>query len=80
MVNFRLPPVTNTTATLSVFSTSLAKIISLELPVLEPHPLEPQISWDGRNERGDASPTGIYIFVIEIDNKQYRGKLALIRE
>jgi hypothetical protein len=80
VLSFRLPPVADPYATLSVFSSALDKIISKEIPVVELKPSEPSVTWDGRDERGDLAPSGVYFYVITVDNKEHMGKFALIRE
>ncbi len=80
VVHFRLPPVVDTYASLSVFSGALERLISKELPIREIQPSEPYITWDGKGERHEQANSGIYFYVITVDNKQYTGKFALIRK
>lgn len=37
------------------------------------------VSWDGRNERGEVVPSGIYYVILEANNKRFQRKLMLIR-
>jgi hypothetical protein len=77
---FRFPsPPKGTKATLSVFSSSMTKVFSGELPVLAFRPQEPALSWDGRNDRGEPIATGVYFFVINIDDMDLIGKFSAIR-
>jgi hypothetical protein len=69
----------STTASLSVFSSGMRRVYSRELPVLAFRPLEPAISWDGRTDRGEDIATGVYFFVITVDDKEFIGKFSAIR-
>ena len=78
---FRLPEKPqSSTATLYVFGSDLDKIVSRELPVLDFRPLEPAIQWDGHTDSQLSITTGVYFYVIVVDEKQYTGKFAAIRE
>jgi flagellar hook assembly protein FlgD len=35
--------------------------------------------WDGRNDTGDALPSGVYFFRLEADGASTAGKLTLLR-
>ncbi len=37
-------------------------------------------SWDGRGERGDAAPSGIYVYVLQLPDKRITGKIAIVRK
>jgi len=77
---FRFPALPhNTTASISVFSSSMARVFSGELPVISFRPQEPSLSWNGRTDRGETLPTGIYFFFIAVDEKEYTGKFSAIR-
>src|SRR5258707_4058814 len=80
VLSFRLPPVANPDATLAIFSGTLDRIISRDLPVIEFHPSEPSITWDGHDDQNNLAPSGIYFYVITVDDKQYMGKFVIIRE
>ena len=77
---FRLPsPPQATRAMLSVFSSGMRRVFSGELPVLAFRPQEPALSWDGRTDAGEAIATGVYFFVISVDDKEFIGKFSAIR-
>jgi flagellar hook assembly protein FlgD len=38
-----------------------------------------QLSWDARDDGGNPVPDGVYFYRILIDEKQYTGKMVLIR-
>ncbi len=78
---FRLPvKPQSSTASFSVFTSSFDRVFSGELEVIDFKPLEPAIKWDGHAENGDNISTGIYLFVIDVDGREYVGKFAAIRE
>ncbi len=82
-LSFRLPNAIQETAVLSVFSSSMDKIIAKELPVVAlgySVPSIPGVVWDCRTNNGEQVATGIYFFVVEIDGNQYQGKFAVVRE
>ncbi|MBI3195160.1 MAG: hypothetical protein HYZ34_11960 [Ignavibacteriae bacterium] len=79
-LNFRLPSAIQQKAMLYVFSSSMNKIFTNELPINYKRPLEPSITWDGHDENGEAVSSGIYFFVIQIDGNEYQGKFAVVRE
>jgi hypothetical protein len=67
-------------ATLSIFSSSLDKILSNDMPVVNFRSLEPALVWDGRDDNSSLIATGIYFYVIAVDDKQYMGKFSVIRQ
>jgi len=78
---FRLPSKPqSSSATISLFTSSLDRVLSADLPVLDFRPLESAVKWDGRLDNGDIIASGIYIFVIDVDDKEYTGKFAAVRE
>lgn len=79
-LNFRLPSAIQSTAVLHVFSSSLRLIYDNELPVVNLRPLEPGIVWDAHDNNGNLIASGIYFYFIEIDQIEYRGKFAVLRE
>ena len=78
-LNFRLPPVKSNTALLTIFKINMDRVQSCELPV-ESAQFEPLIRWDGRDENGNIISSGIYIYVISVDGKNYTGKFAVLQE
>ncbi len=80
VVNFHLPLVSSTAATLTILSSSMDRVFSSSVPVVEAKPSEPFVRWDGHDENGNAASTGVYFFYITIDDRQYVGKFALIRK
>jgi hypothetical protein len=78
-VTFRLPvSPADEHATLLIFSVGLDKIYQGDVPVVQLRPLEESIQWDGTDEAGIDAPTGVYIYVIRVDGKEYTGKFTLI--
>lgn len=79
-LNFRLPSAIQSTAVLHIFTSSLRLIYDNELPVVYLRPLEPGIVWDAHDKNGNLIASGIYFFFIEIDQNEYTGKFAVLRE
>jgi hypothetical protein len=79
-IKFRLPQANQPTATLTVFSSSLIRFFSGELPIRIPKPFEPVLEWDAHDDANNMIPTGVYFFVIGVDGKEYIGKFSVIRE
>ncbi|HTK83379.1 MAG TPA: MXAN_6640 family putative metalloprotease [Bacteroidota bacterium] len=79
-LKFRLPPVSGTSATLTIISGTFDRVFAHDVPVLEAVPSEPFISWNGYDEIGNRAASGIYMYVISVDGKQYTGKFAIVRE
>jgi hypothetical protein len=78
-LTFKLPqPVTGTEATLNIFSASMDRIYSSIIPVISSQ-FEPKLQWNGIGSRGDAITSGIYLYVISLEGKDYKGKFAVVR-
>ncbi|MBI4546517.1 MAG: hypothetical protein HY707_00950 [Ignavibacteriae bacterium] len=80
LLKFRLPNTTQQIASLYIFSSSLDRIYSGDLPVIELKPLEPGVAWNARDETNALIPSGIYFFVLTTNDKTYKGKFSVIRE
>ena len=65
---------------LAIFSGALEKIISGDFSITEITASEPFISWNGHDELDRLVSSGIYFYVITVDDKKYTGKFAIIRE
>ena len=86
-IYFRLPKSKSTAAILSIFTSGLDKIFSREL-LLNTTPCRQGtewlggsgLQWDGYDNSALRVPTGIYFYIIMIDDKTYTGKFALIEE
>ncbi|MBI5475159.1 MAG: hypothetical protein HY964_00295 [Ignavibacteriales bacterium] len=76
---FRLPNASKETATLSIFTSSMDRVINKEVNVVSPT-FEPIISWDGHDDNGNIVTSGIYFYVVTIDKKDYVGKIAVIKK
>jgi flagellar hook assembly protein FlgD len=35
--------------------------------------------WDGKNEGGEAAPSGVYLYKLDAGNLHHRGKIALLK-
>jgi len=68
-----------TSAFLSVFSSSMDEIISQKLP-LQQTPCGNGIQWNGHSNRGDIIATGVYLYVITVNGNRYLGKFSVIRK
>jgi hypothetical protein len=75
-LRFHLPQTSKTTATVTILTSSLGRFFSGELPI---KPFEPVIEWDGHDERNNTIPSGIYVFLINLDDHAFVGKFAVIR-
>lgn len=78
-LTFKLPPTSGERAELSIFTSSMDKIIGLEMSVSNQN-FEPYIVWDGHDQRGEIAATGIYFYLVRINEKEYLGKFAIIRD
>lgn len=81
-LRFRLPVATQTqTGLLNIFSASLDAVFTSEVPIITEigHPSEPLMLWDGRIA-SQSIPSGVYFFVITVDDQQYQGKFSVVRE
>lgn len=76
---FRLPPTKKDHVTLSVFTSSMDKIIQRDISIMNQN-YEPYISWDGHDESGRLVSTGIYFYALKLNDKDYIGKFAVIKE
>ena len=79
-LHFKLPSANQSTAVLHVFTSSLRLIYNDEVPVINIRPFEPGIVWDAHDNSGNLIASGIYFYFIEIDQKEYSGKFAVLRE
>ena len=80
-ITFRLPERPHSpTARLTIFGSSMNRIYSNDRPVEDFRPLEPAIRWDGRTDRGEPAASGVYFYIIVVDDKQFTGKFAATRE
>ena len=79
-LKFRLPSASQPTARLDIFRSSFDRVFSGDRPVIQLRPLEPGIEWDGHDTDRDAVGTGVYFFVISVDDREYTGKFTVIKE
>lgn len=77
-ITFRLPFVRDAVATLSVLSSGFDRIFSGEVPVVQLRPLEQSIVWDVKDDARRSVPSGVYVFIIAVDGREYKGKLTVI--
>jgi hypothetical protein len=78
-VTFRLPVTpASEHASLLVLSVGLDRMFAGEVPVVQLRPLESSVQWGGKDEAGVDAPSGIYLFVIRVDGKEYTGKFTVI--
>jgi hypothetical protein len=80
LLNFAIPydSSSGALAILNIFSASMDQVWSSEET---PHSssLGYCLHWKGLDQRGNAVPSGTYLFVITVDDRQYVGKFAVIR-
>lgn len=80
ILKFLLPVRTQeATAGLKIYNSAMEQMFSGDVPVVSFRPLESGLTWDGTDEHGNRIATGIYIFVISVDGRQYVGKFSAIR-
>ena len=80
-LKFRLPFTAQSSGMISVFSSSMKGIFSNELPIISNQiTLEQVMTWDAHDNVGNMLSTGVYFYVITLDDKQYKGKFAVVRE
>ncbi len=79
-LNFHLPSVSVTEASLNILSSTMDRVVSLQAPVVQLKPLEPYLQWDGMDERGRVVSSGIYFYYITVGDRQFTGKFAVIRK
>lgn len=65
-------------ARLDIFSTSMIHLATIEH---EPVPRSGNyfLTWNGRDGAGKAVPSGVYLYVMEVDGQERSGKLVLVR-
>lgn len=78
-LTFRLPPTKKDNVNLSIFTSSMDKVIQKDLDVMSQN-YEPYISWDGHDESGRLVASGIYFYALKLNDKEYIGKFAVIKE
>ncbi|HUL43664.1 MAG TPA: MXAN_6640 family putative metalloprotease [Bacteroidota bacterium] len=80
-LSFRIPtdPTNPATAFLAIFTSSLDKVFSRELS-LHQTSCGNGVEWDGHNDRGETIATGVYIFVVDVNGKQYTGKFSVVSQ
>ena len=78
-LKFRLPYAAQSTALVHIFGSSMNRVYENELPVSFLRPFETYVVWNAHGNKGEPLATGIYFYVIEIDNNQYHGKFAVIK-
>lgn len=79
-LHFRLPASASTDANLLIISSTLDRIYSQQMPIVELMPAEPSLLWDGIDESGRTIATGIYFYFITVGDLQFTGKFAVIRD
>jgi len=65
--------------TLSVYSTNM-ELMYTEYQTTRTSLGRTSFSWNGRNSHGEIVPTGIYLFVLTLQNKTITGKVAVVRQ
>jgi hypothetical protein len=85
-LNFCLPSAFDltklpTTASLYIFSSSLDKVFSSDLPIEKVIPFFASgVKWDGKCNNGNEIATGVYFFVLKVGENEFKGKFSAIRE
>lgn len=73
-LNIGLPPAG---AKLYIYSSDMSLVFSKDFPSDEK---EQTIQWDGTDLSGIKISSGIYIYVVVLNNKEYVGKIAVVRK
>jgi hypothetical protein len=79
-LNFQMPELPATDATLTILSSSMDRIFSKSMPFVALRPQEKYLQWDGHDEDGRAASTGIYFYFITAGDREFHGKFAIIRQ
>ena len=66
-------------ATLNIYSTSLKLVISKVTDSITQYGQQ-VIEWDGRDSRGEFVQSGIYVYHLVSGEKEYKGKIAVVRQ
>jgi hypothetical protein len=74
---FMLPATNEFTAKLYVYNSAMELEGSYEKNI---NPIDPRIMWDLTGNKGVKVSSGIYYFVISLNNQEYIGKFAVIRK
>lgn len=75
---FKLPPLSGSTALLAITSSGMDRVFQQSLPVIGGP--EPAVEWNGRDDDGAMTSSGVYFYILEVDGRQYSGKFVLLRE
>ena len=79
-LNFQMPELSSTEATLTILSSGMDRIFSKAMPFIELRPQEKYLQWDGYDENGRTASTGIYFYFISSGDREFNGKFAIIRQ
>jgi hypothetical protein len=79
-VRFELPEVTDSAASLYIFSSNLelvhARILQPEGNAIRPS----YFTWDGRDGSQRFVASGIYVYVLDVNGRRYSGKLTVLKK
>jgi hypothetical protein len=79
-VRFQLPLPVREDVHLTVLSSDLRQVVSMDVsPVVAPNS-DTRIEWNGRAADGGELPSGVYFFVISVAGSEYNGKLMMLRK
>jgi hypothetical protein len=79
-VRFQLPLPVREDVHLTVLSSDLRQVVSMDVsPVVAPNS-DTRIEWNGRATDGGELPSGVYFFVISVAGSEYNGKLMMLRK
>jgi len=79
-VRFQIPQVGRNSASLYIFSSNLDLTFSDDQASRSSVVASPFFMWNGRKANGEYASSGIYFYVIQLDDQHYTGKFTLIRK
>jgi hypothetical protein len=67
------------TGSVSVFSSGMDLVYSSGTCASSWYLDQQMFFWDGKGNDGSVVPTGVYIYVVDLGDRQVKGKIALVR-
>jgi hypothetical protein len=79
-LQFMMPQTSSTSASLFVMSSGKRLVYNGQFQISNATLGVSTIAWNGQDQTGAQLASGIYIFVIQVDNNTYTGKFAAVRK